>query len=160
MTGWRLGWLVLPAKHAEAAGKLLEFNTSCAPVFIQHAGQAALAMAATTVPELIARLKICRDTLLRSLQMLPGVRVAVPPGGLYAFFRVEGEGDSLAFAKRMVAERGRAWAWRRVRPLGRKARGGCAGVLRPVTPRAWGWAWTGWHRRSGYSQGFSAARKA
>ena len=106
MTGWRMGWLVLPAKHAEAAGKLLEFNTPCAPVFIQHAGQAALATAATTVPEPIARLKLCRDTLLPGLQMLPGVRVAVPPGGLYAFFRVEGEGDSLAFAKRMVAERG------------------------------------------------------
>ena len=106
MTGWRLGWLVLPAGHTDAAGKLLEFNTSCAPVFIQRAGQAALATAATSVPELTARLKICRDTLLPGLQALPGVQVAVPPGGLYAFFRVEGEDNSLAFAKRLVAEHG------------------------------------------------------
>ncbi len=106
MTGWRLGWLVLPAGHTEAAGKLLEFNTSCAPVFVQRAGQAALATAATTVPALVGRLAICRDTLLAGLQALPGVRVALPPGGLYAFFRVEGEDDSLAFAKRLVAEHG------------------------------------------------------
>ena len=106
MTGWRLGWLVLPAGHTEAAGKLLEFNTSCAPMFIQRAGLAALATAATTVPELVGRLKHCRDTLLAGLQALPGVRVAVPAGGLYAFFHVEGGDDSLAFAKRLVAEHG------------------------------------------------------
>ncbi len=106
MTGWRLGWLVLPAGHIGAAGKLLEFNTSCAPVFIQRAGQAALATAAASVPELMARLQHGRDTLLTGLQAMPGVWVAVPRGGLYAFFRVEGEDDSLAFAKRLVAEHG------------------------------------------------------
>ena len=106
MTGWRLGWLVLPAAHLDAAGKLLEFNTSCAPVFIQRAGQAALAMADALVPDLVARLQHCRDTLVVGLQGLPGVRVAAAPGGLYAFFRVEGEDDSLAYAKRLVAEHG------------------------------------------------------
>jgi aspartate/methionine/tyrosine aminotransferase len=106
MTGWRLGWLVLPAGHMDAAGKLLEFNTSCAPVFIQRAGQAALAMADDLVPDLVARLQRCRDTLVGGLQALPGVRVATPPGGLYAFFRVAGEDDSLAFAKRLVADVG------------------------------------------------------
>jgi len=106
MTGWRLGWLVLPRGQLDAAGKLLEFNSSCAPVFVQRGGQAALALADTLVPGLVARLQACRERLIPGLQALPGVSVASPPGGLYAFFRVAGEDDSLAFAKRLVAEHG------------------------------------------------------
>ena len=106
MTGWRLGWMVAPAALIEAMGKLIEFNTSCAPVFVQRGGLAGLAQADTFVPALVARLKACRDTLLPALAALPGVSVAVPDGGMYAFFRVEGQDDSLAFAKRLVAEAG------------------------------------------------------
>ena len=40
MTGWRLGWLVLPAELTPQIGKLIEFNTSCAPVFVQRAATA------------------------------------------------------------------------------------------------------------------------
>lgn len=106
MTGWRLGWLVTPASLVDAIGKLIEFNTSCAPVFVQRAGLAALAQADAFVPGLVARLKTCRDTLLPRLAALPGVQVASPEGGMYAFFRVAGQDDSLAFAKRLVAEVG------------------------------------------------------
>jgi aspartate/methionine/tyrosine aminotransferase len=106
MTGWRLGWLVLPRASIDAAAKLLEFNSSCAPVFVQKGGLAAMAMADSFVPELVARLQLCRDRLLDGLMTLPGVRVAKPVAGLYAFFRVDGEDDSLAFAKRLVADHG------------------------------------------------------
>jgi len=106
MTGWRLGWLVLPRGSMDAAGKLLEFNSSCAPVFIQRGGQAALAMADAFVPALVARLQAGRDRLVAGLQALPGVTVATPPGGMYAFFRVEGQDDSLVFAKHLVAAHG------------------------------------------------------
>ena len=106
MTGWRLGWLVLPQAQMDGAGKLLEFNSSCAPVFVQRGGLAALAMADSFVPALVARLRACRDRLLTGLQALPGVSVASPPGGLYAFFRLEGEDDSLALAKRLVTDHG------------------------------------------------------
>ena len=106
MTGWRLGWLVLPPALVPAMGKLIEFNTSCAPVFIQRAGVAALAGAADFVPGLIGRLLHCRDTLLPQLAALAGVQVATPEGGMYAFFRVEGHDDSLALAKRLVTEAG------------------------------------------------------
>jgi len=102
MTGWRLGWLVLPTGLSPALAKLIEFNTSCAPVFVQRAGLAALAKAEAFVPGLVDRLKTCRDTLLPRLQALAGVQVATPPGGLYAFFRAPGSDDSLAFAKRLV----------------------------------------------------------
>mgnify|MGYP000735615582 CR=1 FL=1 len=106
MTGWRLGWLVFPQGTAHAAGKLLEFNSSCAPVFVQRGGLAALAMAHDFVPGLVAHLAACRNRLLPQLQALPGVHVAPPPGGMYAFFRIEGHSDSLALAKRLVADHG------------------------------------------------------
>ena len=106
MTGWRLGWLVLPAGHLDAIGKLIEFNSSCAPVFVQRGALAALAMADDFTPGLVARLREGRDLLVDGLQALPGVRVAPPPGGMYAFFRVEGQPDSLAYAKHLVAAHG------------------------------------------------------
>jgi aspartate/methionine/tyrosine aminotransferase len=48
----------------------------------------------------------CRDRLVDGLQRLPRVQVARPAGGMYAFFRVEGEPDSLALAKALVARHG------------------------------------------------------
>ena len=106
MTGWRLGWLVLPETLTPAIGKLIEFNTSCAPVFVQRAGLSALAHADEFIPGLVQRLKVCRDTLVPQLAALPGVTVENPRGGMYAFFRVAGQDDSLQFAKQLVAEAG------------------------------------------------------
>jgi aspartate/methionine/tyrosine aminotransferase len=106
MTGWRLGWLVLPRGHLDAMGKLIEFTSSCAPVFVQRGGEAALAMADHFVPALRDRMQACRDRLVGGLARLPDVQVATPPGGMYAFFRVTGQADSLAFAKRLVAVHG------------------------------------------------------
>ncbi|MDP1533400.1 MAG: aminotransferase class I/II-fold pyridoxal phosphate-dependent enzyme, partial [Rubrivivax sp.] len=106
MTGWRLGWLVLPRGQLDAVGKLLEFNSSCAPVFVQRGGLAALAGAAQSVPAMVASLRACRDRLLTGLQALPGVTAALPDAGLYAFFRVDGQDDSLALAKTLVREHG------------------------------------------------------
>jgi aspartate/methionine/tyrosine aminotransferase len=106
MTGWRLGWLVLPPSLVEGMGKLIEFNTSCTSVFTQRAGIAALAHSAEITPRVVAHLKACRDTLVPLLAELPGVQVAPARGGMYAFFRLEGFDDSLALAKRLVAEVG------------------------------------------------------
>lgn len=106
MTGWRLGWLVLPPGAIAPMGKLIEFNTSCAPVFVQRSGLAALQMQSSFVPDLVARLRGCRDTLTQALQAVPGLRVAVPEGGLYAFLQVPQEPDSLALAKRLVRDHG------------------------------------------------------
>lgn len=106
MTGWRLGWMVLPPAQLDAAGKLLEFNTSCPPVFVQRGAQAALAMADDFVPGLVQRLKAGCDRLHDGLARLPGVQAARPLGGMYAWFRIDGETDSLALAKRLVREHG------------------------------------------------------
>lgn len=106
MTGWRLGWLVLPPALMEGMGKLIEFNTSCASVFTQRAGIAALAHSQEITPRVVAHLKACRDTLVPLLADIPGIQVAPARGGMYAFFRLEGFDDSLALAKRLVAEAG------------------------------------------------------
>ncbi|HYP83942.1 pyridoxal phosphate-dependent aminotransferase [Variovorax sp.] len=106
MTGWRLGWLVLPPSLVDGVGKLIEFNTSCASVFTQRAGIVALERTQEVTPRVVAHLRECRDTLVPLLQQIPGVRVAPARGGMYAFFQVEGFGDSLTLAKRLVAEAG------------------------------------------------------
>jgi aspartate/methionine/tyrosine aminotransferase len=106
MTGWRLGWLVLPAAFTTHMGKLIEFNTSCAPVFIQRAGVVALQRTDEVTPRVVAHLKSCRDTLVPLLQAVPGVELAPAPGGMYAFFRLAGQGDAFETAKRLVVEAG------------------------------------------------------
>jgi aspartate/methionine/tyrosine aminotransferase len=106
MTGWRLGWLVMPTAMTHDMGKLIEFNTSCASVFTQRAALAAIERTEEVTPRIVAHLKTCRDTLVPLLQALPQVRVEAAKGGMYAFFKLEGYPDSLETAKRLVAEAG------------------------------------------------------
>ncbi len=106
MTGWRLGWLVMPAAMTQHMGKLIEFNTSCASVFTQRAALAALALRDEVTPRVVAHLKACRDTLVPLLQAMPQVEVAAARGGMYAFFRLPRTEDSLTVAKRLVREAG------------------------------------------------------
>jgi aspartate/methionine/tyrosine aminotransferase len=106
MTGWRLGWLVLPPALTEPVGRLIEFNTSCAPVFVQRGAIAALDHGEAITPALVARLRAGRDTLVPLLQALPGVELALPRGGMYAFFRLQGHTDCMDTARRLVTEAG------------------------------------------------------
>ncbi len=106
MTGWRTGWLVMPPVMLAHMGKLIEFNTSCSPVFVQRACIAAFARSDEVTPGVVAHLKTCRDTLVPLLQATPRVQVQAARGGMYAFFKLDGFGDSLDVAKRLVAEAG------------------------------------------------------
>jgi aspartate/methionine/tyrosine aminotransferase len=104
MTGWRLGWLVLPAGMSAQIGKLIEFNTSCSPVFIQKAAVQALQRSEEVTPGVVQHLRACRDRLVTQLQALPRVQLAASKGGMYAFFKLDGFDDALATAKRLVTE--------------------------------------------------------
>jgi aspartate/methionine/tyrosine aminotransferase len=106
MTGWRLGWLVAPAPFIEQLGKVIEYNTSCSPVFIQRAGIAAIKGGDAVIARTQARFRAARDHLCAALNSLPGVHAPPPPGAMYAFFKVDGMTDSLAFCKRLVADYG------------------------------------------------------
>jgi aspartate/methionine/tyrosine aminotransferase len=106
MTGWRLGWLVMPESMTHHMGKLIEFNTSCASVFTQRAAIAAVTRTDEVTPRVVAHLKTCRDKLVPMLQALPRVELQPAKGGMYAFFQLDGFDDSLIVAKRLVAEAG------------------------------------------------------
>jgi aspartate/methionine/tyrosine aminotransferase len=104
MTGWRLGWLVAPQALVPSLGMLVEYNTSCAPGFVQRAGLAAITAGEPTVRRSRERYRQARDLLAARLAKLPGISAPPPAGGMYLFFRIQGLADSLAFAQRLVAE--------------------------------------------------------
>ena len=104
MTGFRLGWIVAPPSLMPDLGKLIEYNTSCSPVFVQRAGVAAVTDGEAWVARTRARLEAARDVLVTELARLPGIEVAPPPGAMYVFFRVAGLTDSLAYCKALVRD--------------------------------------------------------
>jgi aspartate/methionine/tyrosine aminotransferase len=106
MTGWRLGWMVAPPRLMASIGVLLEYNTSCAPDFVQSAAIAALDHGDEAIAEIRADLLQARDLVVEGLSALPGVDVPRPDGGLYAFFRLEDCVRSVDMAKDMIARVG------------------------------------------------------
>jgi aspartate/methionine/tyrosine aminotransferase len=72
MTGWRLGWAVLPAALEADMGKLVEYNTSCAPVFVQRAGLAAVTQGEPVIAHTLERFRKARDFLVKELRTIPG----------------------------------------------------------------------------------------
>jgi aspartate/methionine/tyrosine aminotransferase len=106
MTGWRLGWLVAPASLMDDLAKLIEYNTSCAPSFVQQAGIAALGDGGSTTRQLVRDLRAARDHLVESLRSIPGVSVTSPPGAMYLFFSLPGSAESLPLCKALVREAG------------------------------------------------------
>jgi aspartate/methionine/tyrosine aminotransferase len=104
MTGWRLGWLVMPETLAPDIEKLVEFNTSCAPGFVQQAGLAAVRHGEAETLSFAADVHNGARTLVTALADLPGVQTVTPDGAMYVLLRVEGRHDSLALAKSLVRE--------------------------------------------------------
>ena len=106
MTGWRLGWITAPAALMADIGKIIEYNTSCAQVFVQRAGVVAVTQGESVTLGFAARLAHARDFLHRELTAIEGIEAVAPPGAMYAFFRVRGITDSLALCKRLVRDHG------------------------------------------------------
>ena len=106
MTGWRLGWIVAPGTLLPDLGKLIEYNTSCSPTFVQRAAVVAINDGEATIAHTLERYRAARDFLVAELNAIPDVSAAAPAGAMYVFFRVAGVSDSLEFCKRLVRDVG------------------------------------------------------
>ncbi|CAL8473768.1 pyridoxal phosphate-dependent aminotransferase [Caballeronia sp. S22] len=106
MTGWRLGWIVAPTQLMDDLGKLVEYNTSCAPSFVQQAGIVAVEEGERFTQTLVADLRASRDHLVNALQTIEGVDVRAPDGAMYLFFSLPGARSSLELCKSLVREAG------------------------------------------------------
>src|SRR5688572_2385031 len=94
MTGWRLGYGVMPLWLADAVDKLMVNSNSCTASFTQRAGLAALEGPQDAVDEMVAEFRRRRDAIVKGLNAIPGFRCAVPDGAFYAFPNVAGTGMS------------------------------------------------------------------
>ncbi len=102
MTGWRLGWIVVPEGVRDAFGDIVEVTHSGVAPFTQRAGLAAIADT-DTVARFRAHCAEGRRLVGEALAGLNGVRYVAPDGAFYAFAGIEGLTDSLALAKSLVA---------------------------------------------------------
>jgi aspartate aminotransferase len=109
MTGWRLGWLVVPEGTRDAVTELVEVTHSGVAPFIQRAGVAAV-QDAGTVERFQAHCATGRKLTGEAFSGLNGIRYVEPDGAFYAFVGVEGVTDSLTLARRLVTEHGVAVA--------------------------------------------------
>ena len=93
MTGWRLGWAVLPTEEEAALFKQININImSCVPPFLQDAGAAAYEdpASAPVVARMVAAFQRRRDWIVPALNEVPGVRCRTPKGAFYVFPDVSG----------------------------------------------------------------------
>ena len=103
MTGWRLGWMVVPEGARDAITELVEVTHSGVAPFIQHAGVAAV-RDVEAVERFRAHCATGRAQTSDALAGVNGVRYSAPDGAFYAFVGVEGLTDSLALAKKLVID--------------------------------------------------------
>ena len=92
MTGWRIGYGVMPEWLADAVSKLMVNSNSCTASFTQRAGIAAIAGPQDCVAAMVAELRRRRDAFCPGLDQIPGFRCAVPGGAFYAFANVTATG--------------------------------------------------------------------
>ncbi|HEV8643303.1 MAG TPA: pyridoxal phosphate-dependent aminotransferase [Methylomirabilota bacterium] len=107
MTGWRLGYGVMPVPLAEQITRLMVNSASCTASFVQLAGIAALQGDQTPVARMVAEFKRRRDLIVDGLNQLPGVRCARPRGAFYVFPNIKGtRRSSSEVAERLLNEAG------------------------------------------------------
>ena len=105
MTGWRLGYAVVPESLKEVYGELVINTISCAPTFAQVGAVAALTGPQDDVDAMVVEFKARRDLVVQGLNEINGIRCATPLGAFYAFPDISGTGLSGAeFAERLLTE--------------------------------------------------------
>jgi aspartate aminotransferase len=107
MTGWRLGYGVMPEWLVEAVNKLMVNSNSCTASFTQRAGIAALTGPQNLTAKMVAEFRRRRDAFCAGLNALPGFRCTLPGGAFYAFPNITGTGwSSEALADALLEKAG------------------------------------------------------
>ncbi len=105
MTGWRMGYAVVPPSLTHAYGQLLINTVSCAPTFVQVAAVAALTGPQDDVTAMVAEFDARRRLVVDGLAAIPGIRCLLPTGAFYAFPDISATGLTGAeFAERLMHE--------------------------------------------------------
>ncbi|HUS70980.1 MAG TPA: pyridoxal phosphate-dependent aminotransferase, partial [Anaerolineae bacterium] len=94
MTGWRLGYGVMPEGLAEHITRLMTNSNSCTATFTQWAGVEALRGPQDSSAKMVEEFKRRRDVIVPGLNAIDGIRCAMPKGAFYVFPNIEGTGMS------------------------------------------------------------------
>ena len=107
MTGWRLGYGVMPLWLAEAVNTLMVNSNSCTATFTQRAGIAALEGPQDCVDQMAAEFRKRRDAFCAGLNTIPAFRCPLPGGAFYAFVNVRETGiESKELSDYLLSEAG------------------------------------------------------
>jgi len=104
MTGWRIGWVIHPAHLAAQMHELAAYNNSGATTFAQYGAVEAITNGDAFLNSMVERCREGRDIIARFVASQNRMSWSKPPGAFYGFISVDGMTDSIAFAKRLVAE--------------------------------------------------------
>jgi aspartate aminotransferase len=107
MTGWRLGFGIMPEALAKHMAALMNNSNSCTATFVQKAGEAALLGPQDEVASMVDEFRARRDLVVEWLNAIPGVCCGRPPGAFYAFPNIAVPGmTSAQLADRLLDEAG------------------------------------------------------
>jgi len=106
MTGWRLGYSVLPDWLVEPVVRLINSSVSCTPEFVQMAGLEAMTGPQTESAEMMRVLKERRDLMIQGLNQIPGISCRTPRGAFYAFPNVRQVGMTSVDLSNCLLEEG------------------------------------------------------
>ena len=110
MSGWRVGWLQAPKALGSAIERIIQYNTSGTPAFLQHGCVAALDEGEEFVRSQVAKARKNRDFVAGVLRQHEQIGFELPSGAFYLFFRIAGMTDSLSTVKRIIDEAGVGFA--------------------------------------------------
>ncbi len=107
MTGWRLGYAVMPPELVEPVVRLISNSVSCTAPFVQYAGIEALTGPQDSVPRMVNEFRKRRDLIVDGLNQIPGISCRRPKGAFYVFPNVKKLGvDCNRFADYLLNEAG------------------------------------------------------
>lgn len=107
MTGWRLGYAVVPPDVASPVEKLMLNCNSCTCTFVQHAGIEALTGTQEHVRRMLGEFAARREVVVAGFNAIRGLRCPRPAGAFYAFVNIQETGlDSSAFQTRLLEDAG------------------------------------------------------